>query len=658
METRTIQKYGWLPDLPDHRDLQFSEKFTAQAALPASVDLSPKMPPVYDQGQLGSCFSGDTLVPLLHGVERTLKELAEGIEGENFWIYSVEPDSGKFIPALASAKLTRKNAETISVYLDNGKVIQCTKDHEFLTKEGIYIKAEKLQIGQSLMPLKRMLSEKGYELIWDNVNNKYNYTHWKVKMHFENRQNHDVIHHIDFNKKNNSPDNLQLMTWKAHRDLHASLANFDTWNGTEKQKEHSRQLALKMHSENPGWNLNGCSKGGTTNWELAQNNPEKKEKILKNLSVGRTDKIARTKATNKLKETLSKPENKEKMSKSSKERYHSNKHIQETCKNNGKKIGGKLSNEFQCAKFGSEVLFKLQNLNEHNWNEIRDTYTEIKNYSRTRNGKVQNFVSNYNSVPKYEKAIEIFGSEENLLLASQNYNCKVVKIEDSKNTDVYCLTVPTTQNFALSAGVYVHNCTANSIGAAFEYDLMQQKLPSFTPSRLFIYYNERSVEGTIKSDSGAMIRDGIKVVNKLGACKETTWTYDISKFAKKPSTAAFKEAMSHLGVKYYSVKQTEFDIKTALASGFPVVFGFTVYESFESATVAKTGIVNMPAKTEKSLGGHAVLIVGYDDAKRQFRVRNSWGPSWGLKGYFLMPYDYVVNPNLASDFWVLQQISG
>jgi C1A family cysteine protease len=66
----------------------------------------------------------------------------------------------------------------------------------------------------------------------------------------------------------------------------------------------------------------------------------------------------------------------------------------------------------------------------------------------------------------------------------------------------------------------------------------------------------------------------------------------------------------------------------------------------------------MPAKTEKSLGGHAVLIVGYDDAKRQFRVRNSWGPSWGLKGYFLMPYDYVVNPNLASDFWVLQQISG
>ena len=202
------------------------------------------------------------------------------------------------------------------------------------------------------------------------------------------------------------------------------------------------------------------------------------------------------------------------------------------------------------------------------------------------------------------------------------------------------------------------SCTANAIGAAFEYDLIQQKLPSFTPSRLFIYYNERSVEGTIKSDAGAMIRDGIKVVNKLGACKEVTWTYDITKFAKKPTTAAFKEAMSHLGVKYYSVNQTENDVKTALASGFPVVFGFTVYEGFESPAVAKTGVLNMPTSTERQLGGHAVLIVGYDDAKKQFKVRNSWGSSWGMKGYFVMPYQYVTNPKLASDFWVLQQISG
>jgi C1A family cysteine protease len=202
------------------------------------------------------------------------------------------------------------------------------------------------------------------------------------------------------------------------------------------------------------------------------------------------------------------------------------------------------------------------------------------------------------------------------------------------------------------------SCTANAIGAAFEYDLIQQKLPSFTPSRLFIYYNERSVEGTIKSDAGAMIRDGIKVVNKFGACKEVTWTYDITKFAKKPTTAAFKEAMSHLGVKYYSVNQTENDVKTALASGFPVVFGFTVYEGFESPAVAKTGVLNMPTSTERQLGGHAVLIVGYDDAKKQFKVRNSWGSSWGMKGYFVMPYQYVTNPKLASDFWVLQQISG
>ena len=202
------------------------------------------------------------------------------------------------------------------------------------------------------------------------------------------------------------------------------------------------------------------------------------------------------------------------------------------------------------------------------------------------------------------------------------------------------------------------SCTGNAIAAALEYDLIKQNLPSFTPSRLFIYYNERLLEGTVRSDSGAMIRDGIKTVSKQGACKETIWPYDVVKFARKPTIAAYKDGLTHVGLSYYSVNQTELDIKTALASNFPVVFGFTVYSSFEGQEVASTGIVKMPAAGESVLGGHAVLIVGYDDKKRQFIVRNSWGPNWGASGYFYMPYDYVTNLNLADDFWVISKISG
>jgi C1A family cysteine protease len=95
-------------------------------------------------------------------------------------------------------------------------------------------------------------------------------------------------------------------------------------------------------------------------------------------------------------------------------------------------------------------------------------------------------------------------------------------------------------------------------------------------------------------------------------------------------------------------------MKACLASGYPFIFGFTVYDSFESDAVAKTGIVPMPSKTELVLGGHAVMAVGYDDSKKWFIVRNSWGEDWGDKGYFYIPYDYLTNKNLASDFWTIK----
>lgn len=202
------------------------------------------------------------------------------------------------------------------------------------------------------------------------------------------------------------------------------------------------------------------------------------------------------------------------------------------------------------------------------------------------------------------------------------------------------------------------SCTANAIGGAIEFDLLKQKQTDFVPSRLFIYYNERAIEGTVRQDSGAQIRDGVKAVNKLGVPPEALWPYSDANpgpFQKKPTAAVFKAALPHVVTTYMRVNQTEQDVKTCLAQGFPVVFGFTVYEGFESQEVATTGILNMPAPTEKSLGGHAVLCCGYDDATKRFLVRNSWG-QWGLDGYFTMPYAYLLNPNLASDLWTIRAL--
>jgi len=200
------------------------------------------------------------------------------------------------------------------------------------------------------------------------------------------------------------------------------------------------------------------------------------------------------------------------------------------------------------------------------------------------------------------------------------------------------------------------SCTANAIGAAIEFERIKQRLSDFVPSRLFIYYNERVIEGTVRSDSGAQLRDGIKSVASTGACPEPEWPYDIAKFATRPTARAYADAAMDRALSYQSLVQDLNQMKGCLASGFPFIFGFTVYQSFESAAVAKTGHASLPQWGDRPIGGHAVMAVGYDDARSWFVVRNSWGAAWGMKGYFTLPYSYLIQPGLSSDFWTIRLI--
>jgi C1A family cysteine protease len=200
------------------------------------------------------------------------------------------------------------------------------------------------------------------------------------------------------------------------------------------------------------------------------------------------------------------------------------------------------------------------------------------------------------------------------------------------------------------------SCTANAIGGAFEFDRLKQGLPDFMPSRLFVYYNERVMLGTVDSDSGAMIRDGIKSVNKQGVCSEDDWKYDIERFTEKPPASCYRSALDNQTLAYQRIPRSLDQLRGCLAHGFPFVFGFTVYQSFRDPEVGQTGEVQMPGPDEPVLGGHAVLAVGYDDATARFSVRNSWGPKWGNGGYFTMPYAYLTNRGLASDFWTISKV--
>jgi C1A family cysteine protease len=198
------------------------------------------------------------------------------------------------------------------------------------------------------------------------------------------------------------------------------------------------------------------------------------------------------------------------------------------------------------------------------------------------------------------------------------------------------------------------SCTGNALAGAIEFLERKDNIQFMDASRLFIYYNERAMERTVKSDAGAMIRDGIKTLKNQGVCSEKSWPYIISKFAVKPSAGCYKEALNRQITSYRRILSLD-EMRACLAEGFPFVFGFTVYEGFESQEVTRTGVLQMPQPNERSLGGHAVLAVGYDDVQKRFIVQNSWGTGWGQKGYFTIPYDYLANRNLADDLWTIRR---
>lgn len=205
-------------------------------------------------------------------------------------------------------------------------------------------------------------------------------------------------------------------------------------------------------------------------------------------------------------------------------------------------------------------------------------------------------------------------------------------------------------------GVYdqgnLGSCTANAISADARAVLKTQKLGDVDPSRLYIYYKEREAEGSTGEDSGAFIRDGLKAVAK-GFVPEAEWPYDISTFANPPRPIADldRDAQKDHVIQYLRVLRDR-GMRACLAAGFPFVFGISVYESFEQAT---SGQIPMPGRGEALLGGHAILAIGYDDQRRRYIFRNSWGRGWGQNGDGTIPYDYLHSSALSSAFWSIRK---
>ena len=199
------------------------------------------------------------------------------------------------------------------------------------------------------------------------------------------------------------------------------------------------------------------------------------------------------------------------------------------------------------------------------------------------------------------------------------------------------------------------SCTAFASTGADWFVRRKLGLADFERSEAFTYWGARVYEGTIPDDSGAQVREALRDLVWHGACPIDVMPYVAGSYTLPPSPQAKAAAAEHKVTSYHAVPQTLTAMRSCRAEGYPFISGFTVYESFESSTVARTGVVPMPHMTEGVLGGHAVVTVGYSDATQRFLVRNSWGTVWGMHGYFTVPYAYWTSRDLADDFWTLRR---
>lgn len=199
----------------------------------------------------------------------------------------------------------------------------------------------------------------------------------------------------------------------------------------------------------------------------------------------------------------------------------------------------------------------------------------------------------------------------------------------------------------------IGSCTAHALVGNLEYLARKtgRRIPHL--SRLFLYYNARVLENTAEADEGAMIRNGVKALSKLGVCTERLWPYKVRRFAQRPPEECYAQAGMHQVTSYHRIRGLE-QMRQCLAEGYPFVFGLTIFEAFEAERIRRTGILHLPEPGERNCGGHSVCAVGYNDSARRLLVRNSWGSDWGRRGHFTVPYDYVANPELAEDFWTIR----
>jgi C1A family cysteine protease len=259
----------------------------------------------------------------------------------------------------------------------------------------------------------------------------------------------------------------------------------------------------------------------------------------------------------------------------------------------------------------------------------------------------------------YNSLSKAFISNDKISSFNHLVNNKYSKLVHKSGIDNNIIDLTTLASIPIYDQGNLGSCTSNAMNYCCEfYQVVHHNKEQFCASRLFTYYNSRVIENSIDTDSGAEFSDVVKAVQVNGLAREVDWPYDISKFSIKPPKSVYNEARPFVGITGTPVDQNITQLVNALQAGHPLATAVQIYDSFETDDVANTGIVPIPdIKNENLLGGHMIVIIGYDPSTNLFKFRNSWGDSWGKNGYGFLPESYVLNSDLTSEFWIIANVA-
>ena len=490
----------------------------------------------------GGCFSKDTKVALVDGRNLSFGELIKEDEaGKSNYCYTIEKDGSVGVGLIKNPRKTKNSAEVIKVILDNGEEIICTPDHRFMLQGGSYKKAESLEISDSLMPLSRQLSRlgkritiEGYEMVYDNKRKGWVFTHvladeYNIKNNVYSAEGGFNRHHLDFNKLNNSPENIRRMESEEHMEYHRQMLEFtihredikEKARKTHKSPEYREKIRLLMSSPEIRKTL---SRRAKKQWEDSRYKAYMTGKFLE---FYRNNKAYREKNNNLLylnqKEYWSRQENRKKQAETIKNFFDGNLEARSL-------LSRKAKNQWNNPEL---LAWRSQKTKEQWTPEFRSkrklayNQTYLEKALKLLKGIYEKFglldIDKYNqerlklkdkSILRYSTILERFfrGDIKQLKDAVLNYNHKIreiVKLDEKM--DVYDLEVEGTHNFALASGVFVHNSGKQARDRRFQAILpLRGKILNVERARLDKILDSKEIKSLIIA-MGTAISDDFNI---------------------------------------------------------------------------------------------------------------------------------------------------